>query len=65
MKNADKKTYTTETSYNIAYAYYVKKNIEKFNQWAAISKENTESDTIFYKNLELMKKDLETVPDEN
>jgi tetratricopeptide (TPR) repeat protein len=65
IKNADKKTYTTETSYNIAYSYYVKKNIEKFNQWAAITKENTESDTIFYKNLELMKKDLETVTDED
>lgn len=52
------KSNVAESSYNIAYGYFLEKNSKKFNEWVSITRQHSESNSQFMKNLEMMKNDL-------
>lgn len=52
------KSNVAESSYNIAYGYFLEKNKKKFEEWFSITNQYSKTDSPYMKNLEIMKNDI-------
>lgn len=55
ISKSDDLRYQTESAYNIAYGYFLKRNHKKFDEWLEITKVSSNENSPFMKNLQLMK----------
>lgn len=55
VNKSDDLRYQTESAYNIAYGYFLKRNQKKFDEWFEITRVSSNENSPFIKNLQLMK----------
>lgn len=58
LKKVSSKNHQTEMAYNITYSYFLKKNKTKFEEWKKITTATTNSNSVYFKNIELMTNDF-------
>jgi tetratricopeptide (TPR) repeat protein len=58
IEKAETKRYQVEMAYNLAYSFFAKKNKKKFEKWSKIVLDNSKGDSVFAKNIVLMKNEL-------